>query len=162
MKLTLAPLLILVMILTLGVNSGCAVFGGGTLYTHTLAVARKDRSAPISIVQDSPEVQDLVAEEEARQAEFDQLLRTNRPSDKEYIRRVREQDNDPARKAFFGALASAPHITVKENTDCRLLQISKARCSVAHSTTTFLKVVITNGPRKGEKAWICQNPYFFP
>jgi hypothetical protein len=117
-----------------------------------MALSARRRPVPFSVVLDSSEIQSLVAQEEARQAELFWPAAS-------VVEWIEQQKGNPARKAFFEALALAPHITVQENTRCRVLQISKARCSDPEATVTFLKVVITDGPKKGEHAWICQIPY---
>jgi hypothetical protein len=69
----------------------------------------------------------------------------------------------PARTAFIAAIAGVSHITVKENTRCRMLEISKAACSpVAEASVTYVKAVITTGGSKGQQVWICRNPYHLP
>ena len=69
----------------------------------------------------------------------------------------------PSRAAFLAAMASAPHITVKENTRSRMLELSKAGCSPsAEATVTYVRVVITKGDSKGQQAWICRDPYSLP
>jgi hypothetical protein len=60
-------------------------------------------------------------------------------------------------------MANAPHINVKENTRCRMLEISKAGCSAsAEATITYVRAIITNGASKGQQVWICRDPYSLP
>lgn len=128
------------------------------IYSGTMTVVHRGHSKPIQIVLDTPEIRQLVAAYEAKTAEINQVLAQG-PS----TFQKRAHQISPGRTEFLAAMASAPHITVRENTRVRVLEISKAGCtSFPEATVTYLRVVITNGTSKGQQAWICRNPYSLP
>ena len=142
------------------VASGCLVFHSAPngIYTGTVTVVPSGHSKATQIVLDTPEVRQLIAAYEVKSGEIDHTLAKEPHTLQEERRQIL-----PSRIAFLEAMASAPHITVKENTRCRMLEISKAGCSpVAEGSITYVKVVITNGPSKGQQAWICRNAYSLP
>jgi hypothetical protein len=57
------------------------------------------------------------------------------------------------------AMDRAPHISVRQDTRVRVVEISKARCDYSHpwATVTFVRAVILAGPSKGQQVWICRN-----
>jgi hypothetical protein len=135
---------------------------------HVMSVVHGGRSAPISVVLDSPEVRRLVALEESRQAQVDQLWRDQHKraeAERELQEALRNPEGySPSRKEFFEAMARAPRIPARENTRVRVLEVSKARCSYSapEATITYLRVLVINGASKGQQAWICRNPYSLP
>jgi hypothetical protein len=123
-----------------------------------MTVVHGGHSKPIQIVLDSPEIRQLVAAYEASTAELNQGLAKEPSTFQEKMRQIL-----PGRTEFLAAMVRTPHITVRENTRARVLEISKAGCSsFPEATITYLRVVITNGTSKGKQAWICRNPYSLP
>ena len=128
------------------------------IYNSTMTVVHRGHSKPIQIVLDSPEIRQLVAAYESNTAALNQRLAREPYTFQERMREIL-----PGRTEFLAAMSRTPDITVKENTRVRVLEISKAGCSsVPEATITYLRVVIANGPSKGQQAWICRNPYALP
>jgi hypothetical protein len=125
---------------------------------RTMKVVHNGGSKPVEIVLDSPAIRELIATDEAKESELQQALATESHTFQEQRQLIL-----PVRTQFLGAMARAPHVTTKEKTRCRVLEISRARCSTApEATITFVRVVLTNGSSKGQQVWICRNPYSLP
>ena len=140
--------------------TGCLSFRSAPngIYSGTITLVQNGTAKPVDIILDSPDVRQLISAYAAKAAEIDHDL-SREPHTLQY-----ERDHImPARTEFLTAMGRAPHITVKENTRCRMLEISKAQCSrIAEATITYVKVVITNGAYKDQQAWVCRNPYSLP
>lgn len=119
-----------------------------------MTVVYGGHSKTTQIVLDSPEIRQLIAAYETKTAEINHALGMEPHTLQEERRQIL-----PSRTAFLAVMARAPHITVKENAQCRMLEISKACSPDARVTITYVRVVITNGDSKGQQAWICRNAY---
>jgi hypothetical protein len=123
-----------------------------------VTVVPDGKSKTTQVVLDSAEVRQVIASSEIKTAEIHHDLAMGPNTIQEWRRQIM-----PSGTTFLAAMASAPHIMVKENTRCRMLEISKAGCTpYAEATVTYVRVVITNGDSKGQQAWICRNPYSLP
>jgi hypothetical protein len=142
-------------------TTGCLIshYGPNALYSGTITVVAGGRATATTIVLDTPEVRQLIAAYEAKTDAMMRSLAAQRPRTwQEYRRLV-----TPDRTEFLAAMAAAPHVTVNENTRCRMIERSKAGCSpIAESTITYVRVLVTDGPSKAQEAWICRDPYSLP
>jgi hypothetical protein len=124
-------------------------------------------STPTSVAVDSPEVRQLISEEEKRRDEVDHFFRQNHTKDAELQHvddLIRHPDRMlPGHKDFVEVMAKAPAITLPTKARGKVLQISKARCLPdGVSTVTFIRmVVVGKKPPGGTEVWVCENPYAF-
>jgi hypothetical protein len=139
--------------LTCFCTPGCALFRDPAI----IPVVHRGKSAPISIVLDSPEVRRGVASEESRQEKVDQPWRdphSRAVAERQFRDQVRYPEHrPPGQGRFFEAMARAPRVRVKGNTHVRVLEISKARCDSARaeSTVSYIRVLVLNGLRRDDR-----------
>jgi len=89
-------------------------------------------------ILDSPAVREAIIGEEAEIKKFYDSWGTMTRDERVAITRDAFRNPDkylPGRKHFFDAMASAPSITVPGHTRGKVLEISKARCSVSFGAT---------------------------
>lgn len=156
----LIPVAIFPTVLAFVFTSGCLDFHSAPngIYTGTIKIVQNGGSKSTSIALDTPEVRELITTYEAKEADIREHLAKEPYSLEEERHQIM-----PIRTTFLDAMTRARCIVVKENTRCRILEISTARCSpLPEATITYLRVLITNGPLKGQQAWICRNAYSLP
>jgi hypothetical protein len=106
-----------------------------------------DRSGtPTSAILDSFAVREAIIGEEAEIKKFYDSWGAMTRDERAAITRDAYRNPDkylPGRNHFFQAMANAPSITVPGHTRGKVLEISKARCSVSFGATiTYIKVRI--------------------
>ncbi len=102
----------------------------------------------IRLVVDSPEVRQLIVNQEAEIASEDLQDESRQPE--KYM---------PRRLAFIASMDRQPFImVVAQNSYCRFLKQTRASCSKnPFSDGSYMKVRITTGPSKGQEGWSCMS-----
>jgi hypothetical protein len=145
----------------------CELFAASLQAQRLVPIGGRSRG-PIRTVVDSPEIRQLISQEEKRQDEADRFLYRENVSREEKLRRFRDllahpDQMLPGHRDFLYAMAKAPSLTIPGKTRARVLEESKARCLPdGVSTITFVRFII-NGkkPPGGTEVWLCTYPYAF-
>jgi len=115
----------------------------------------------VRLISDTPDVRLLILEQEKSDAAELRWLKELRAHD-ERVLGVQDRRRHPERYAptllsFTEAMAAKPGFAVRGSTMCRLLKRSQARCTPDPlDTYAYLKVLIAEGPKKGEQGWACE------
>jgi len=113
------------------------------------------------LVNDTPNVRRLVAEQAAQDVEQLRFDRESHTRD-EIIAHVDDMKRHPerfnrGRREFLDAMASQPGVLVPELSSLRTTEHSDARCHVwPLYDEVWVKVRVLSGPQKGREGWMCQ------
>ena len=127
----------------------------------TLLAADRVTLPAMTATLDSPEVQQLIADEEVRQTEVVDRFFREKHTRQEGIRFIEEmrkhpEDYPPGHGQFLTDMAKSAAVALTGRTRAELLGVSNAHCNKsAIYTTTYLKLKILKGPFKGQQVWAC-------
>lgn len=120
-----------------------------------------DHGAGVLLVSDTPEVRQMIADEDAREEQINRFWREPHSAEerKERIRQMIHNPNEfpSGRQNFLAAMARAPGIVVPTRSYCEVIERSKSKCADSPiATAVYEKVRITTGRERGQQGWICE------
>lgn len=137
------------------------ICGACDLLNPDRQLVTRDGSAA-RLVQDSPDIERLLSIQRTRDAEGDTFWREKHSSESVTKRvenmRLNPERYAPGREAFLLAMSRSAALSVPGHTYARLVQQSGARCNLNPITTSsYVKVLITSGPLRGNQGWMCED-----
>lgn len=138
-------------------STGCAFLLPGRFWRLT-----GGSSTQILLASDTPEIRQLIADENAREDEVRRFFREPHTQEEgiEHVKDMMRHPDQypPGRTEFLKAMAQMPGLNVPGKSYCEIIERSKSTCGrFPLETATFVLVQVTTGPSHGQRGWVCQN-----